>query len=163
MISSSERALLFLFQTFSTTFDIFSSLQVCALIFFNIFTAMWRSLIFEWISYAGWSKTHLTKSTKIPPTKITRPIKGTILEIDEAVNTTELITFMSSFCFFFLFSTLIIEYFIRLFLFSLSSKHYLFHHFACVSETFRITNETGFVHKRSLLFSIAKSKMSWWC
>lgn len=38
--------------------------------------------------------THLTKSTKIPPTNMIKPIKGTILEIDEAVNTTELITFI---------------------------------------------------------------------
>lgn len=38
--------------------------------------------------------THLTNNTRIPPTKITRPIKGIILEIEDAVNTTELITFI---------------------------------------------------------------------
>lgn len=38
--------------------------------------------------------THLTKSTKIPPTKITRPINGTMLEMLDAVWTTELMTFI---------------------------------------------------------------------
>lgn len=177
MISSSERALLFLF-----IFNIFNDLRyffhlfssVCA-DFFNIFTAMWRSLIFEWISNV-WcvTRTHLTKSTKIPPTKITSPISGTMLEIDEAVNTTELITFILKFYFFSFVSFFTLElilfdfwliFFPPIFLFLqiifFISK--LFDH--SQDDIFQIfcliTHETGFQRKRSLVFWTAKSEMSW--
>lgn len=103
MISSTESISLFLFIFNILLFFFLNDLQIffisisCAFTLpLSLFISSLNSkkCVADCRSSISNKITHLTKSTKIPPTKITSPINGTILEIDDAVNTTELMTFI---------------------------------------------------------------------
>lgn len=151
---------LFLFNDLRLFFYLISRSELKC---FNIYRKVTLP-IFEWLFWQSISSvTHLTKSTKIPPTKITRPISGTMLEMLDAVKTTEFMTFILLLCssFHFKFSSFLIAFI------SLSLS------FIKLLSLFTLLCSAGQVNptepasqlKRSLVVSIVKCEMSRveWC